>query len=84
MTKDQYIQWKATRGDDAGLWDREQCKAADSLIKLETLGALKNWLAKNITNVTIRDYVWLMTRCHFGSYETDQFLQKLGMYPDWM
>lgn len=82
MRKAEYIKWKETRGEDTAEWDRNKCRAADELVKRTALACLQLRL-KGQPKV-IRDYVILMARCHFGSVETDNFLQEMRAYPDWI
>lgn len=82
MTKDEYINWKATRSENAADWRRADCVGADRLIKEETLNNLRQHLKRYPE--PLRHYVYDMARGTFGSAETDQFLIEAGLYPDWM
>jgi hypothetical protein len=84
MTIDEYKTWKATRGDDAAQWKREDCVAADRLVKEETIKRLEAGLLDTATPTRVGDYVILMATHHFGSVETDKFLESIGAYPDWI
>ena len=82
MTRNQYITWKATRGNDASQWQHADCVAADALIKATTQEAFATF--NRAYPKPIADYLNLMARYHFGSAETDHLLTALNMYPDWM
>lgn len=81
MTKDEYIAWKASRGE-AGTWDLSMCRAADNLIKTVVMANLEAAIL-HIPYRT-REYVQLMVSCHYGSVETDEYLTGLKCYPDWL
>ena len=82
MTIDEYKKWKLTRNGDAARWKREDCVAADALVKEETLHNLSTKLKK--TDPIVAHYVMLMARTTFGTSETDAFLLRFRAYPDWM
>ena len=82
MTKNEYIVWTETRSLNPAEWDRKACIEADLLIKQEALKELARQMASYPNS--IKNYVNLMARCHYGSVETDQFLLELNCYPDWM
>lgn len=79
-TKEQYINWKQTRGE-AGTWKYEDCANADELIEQEALKAFEAFLPKS---GPITDFFRVCVKAHMGSIECDQMLTKLHCYPDWM
>lgn len=82
--KKRYLRWKETRGEDAGNWKPADCRAADALIKDRALKTLAVKLKGFNTSQYVKEYIHMMTRCHYGSVETDDFLTKMGCYPDWL
>lgn len=83
MTKEEYLNWKATRGSEAwGPWDLDKCCAADALIKAEALKALEREVSS--LKPALRDWIMLTARTHYGSMETDDMLTALGCYPEWL
>lgn len=84
MTKQQYLKWLEKRGD-AGTWDLADCRAADALIKRETLKRLDELLLERAkVPTTLAEYIKLMVDIHFGSMETDNLLMTYKLYPEWM
>lgn len=83
FTKEQYLAWKASRSDAAAQWQHADCRDADAHIRSEALIAARNWAKANVP-APAREYLNLMIRCHYGSAETDAFLQQIKAYPDWM
>jgi hypothetical protein len=83
FTKEQYLEWLKTRGRP-GSWELEDCNAADTLIKNVTLFNAKKWLSEQSQHRGLIDYMMLMLSFHYGSGETDEFLQSINAYPDWM
>ena len=84
MDKAGYLKWVEERGE-AGDWELEKCRAADALIKRETLAKLMVRLQKEIPNDTkLRAFVLDMARYKFGTVEVDQLMMHLGCYPEWM
>jgi hypothetical protein len=55
---------------------------ADNWIKRYALNKLHT--ALHDVPKPIREYIELMARCHYGSVETDEFLQEMHCYPLWM
>lgn len=80
MTKDEYLAWKASRGEP-GTWNLDKCRAADELVEKTALANLEQSLA-HIPYRT-REFVLLMARCHYGSVEVDAYLTELNCYPEW-
>jgi hypothetical protein len=68
--------------EDLSDYSREELREADEWVKTHALAKLSSVL--NGQPNTLREYVLLMARCHFGSGETDEFLTSMGCYPDWM
>jgi hypothetical protein len=64
-------------------YQHSELVAADNWIKAYALQKLRTKLSA-LESKSIRDFVLLMARCHYGSTETDDFLQKLDCYPTWM
>lgn len=83
MTKDEYIAWKASRGDDAGKWRYEDCVAADRLIEVETTKAYHAWVRTNIPE-PMRGYLVDNASYAYKFSEFSDLLTKLGCYPEWM
>lgn len=79
MTREQYIAWKASCGDDASHAD---CAAADHHIKVTTMANLKT-IVRDLPKPQ-REYILLMARATFGSVETDEFLTAIKAYPDYI
>lgn len=67
---------------DLSQYTHTQLSLADQWIKDKALTKLRFQMA-GLPN-TVKNYVFLMSRCHFGSVETDQFLTDMGCYPKWM
>ena len=88
MTKDEYIVWKPlfdAAMDKGEPWpDNSKLREADKLIKATTLENARVWVRSNVSDFMIREYLLTMIRCHFGSAETDQLLQNMNAYPEWM
>lgn len=82
MDKEEYIQWKATRGDNAAEWNRETCYKADQLIQRTALENFNRYTRQ--FDKPVQEYLNSMVRVHFGSIETDHLLIALKCYPDWM
>lgn len=85
MTKDEYIQWKATRGEP-GTWSYADRCAADDLIRSETFKNFTAYLKKNEATITapVRNFLSICVQARYGLVETDELLTKLQCYPDWM
>lgn len=84
MAKEEYINWKATRGE-AGTWNNSECVAADNLIRDTALRNLALYLdTSRVEPIALRQWIKMIARATFGSVETDEMLQKLNCYPDWM
>lgn len=83
MIKAEYVKWIKERGEP-GTWGMAKCRAADQLIKQETLRNLAAVLRARSVLKLEADFIDLMVRCHFGSGEVDEFLMQLKAYPDWM
>ena len=69
---------------DLTTYSYDQLVAADQFIKAYALDRLEQVLASKGIEHVIGEYIMLMSRCHFGSVETDEFLTSLGCYPAWM
>lgn len=82
MTKDEYIKWKAERGDP-GTWDHSICVVADKLIKDTTLVTANKWIDEKIP-LEARELLKLLISARFGSVEIDEFLVAINAYPEWM
>jgi hypothetical protein len=82
MTPQQYQEWIKTRGE-SGTWGHDMCVQADALIRETTLTNAGNWLDE-YTPPKVAEYMKLMLKHHYGSGETDEFLQSINAYPDWM
>lgn len=82
MTKDEYIKWKAERGEP-GEWDHAKCVAADKLIKDTTLDTANKWIDEKIPPEG-REILKLLIGARFGSAEIDEFLMAINAYPEWM
>ena len=63
---------------------RSELRQVDTWIKATTLRNLREQLLVQGYPDSIREYVLHMACCHFGSMETDQFLQDRNCYPEWM
>jgi hypothetical protein len=83
MTKEEYIQWKATRGEDAAKWDYQTCVEADELIKRAALSTLSAILFSLGVKYEVRSFVCMMAKHHYGTVEVDEFLISLYCYPIW-
>lgn len=82
MTREQYVSWVATRGEDAALWERKKCYAADALIRKTAIGNFKKYMRQ--FPEPIRTFTYDCAAAHFGAVEVDDMFTKLNMYPDWM
>lgn len=80
--KEQYVNWLRTRDADPAKWKRAECIQADRLIEREALAALETHLRK--MPKPLAEFVRVCAKAHFGSMETDDMLQALDCYPDWM
>lgn len=65
-------------------YEREELEQADYWVKLYALDKLTDHLNKAGVTNALKAYVMLMARCHYGSVETDEFLQAHHCYPDWV
>jgi len=83
MTKAEYLQWIASRGDKPGLWNPEKCRAADLLIKRETIKALNRYLDQQNLDRALETFIKIMVYANFGSIEVDDLLTHLKCYPEW-
>lgn len=82
MTKEEYLKWLETRGEP-GTWNITDCRAADKLIKTETLECFRKKVKPQVPEV-LWPYIELMVDVHFGSMETDNLFLAFDAYPKWM
>lgn len=81
-TKEQYLTWLQTRGEP-GTWNMSDCTAADELIRSTALANANHWIDLNV-KTPADNLLKTFLSVHFGSVETDEFLQQIKAYPDWM
>ena len=62
----------------------DELHSADEWVKSFALAKLADYLKQEQVPVTLREYILLMSRCHYGSVETDELLLSLSCYPEWI
>lgn len=84
MTKDEYIQWKATRGEDAGDWDHKLCETADACVKAATMNNYYAWLDTNDVPEPLRQYLKDNATYSYRYAEFNDLLIAMKCYPEWI
>jgi hypothetical protein len=65
-------------------YTREELREADQWVKDYALKQLGQSLMDSSASLSLQEYVLLMTRVHYGSVETDNFLRAHQCYPEWL
>jgi len=84
MTKDEYIHWKATRGQDPGNWDHKLCQDADNLIKATAIYNYRAWLNANNVPEPLKQYLKDYAPYSYRYAEFNDLLVAMKCYPEWM
>jgi hypothetical protein len=69
---------------DLSEYSHEELSAADAWLKAYAIVKLEQYLKTVKTSRSLKDYIMLMVRTHYGSVETDEFLAEHGCYPEWV
>lgn len=84
FTKEEYLNWLATRATDPSEWTYADCVRADRCIRNESLKELERYMQVASMPKAIANFVRVCAGAHFGSSECDELFKELKLYPEWI
>ena len=84
FSKEEYLNWLKTRNENPAFWSHSDCYAADLHIRNMTLKNFEEKIRNLEINESLKNWIIEYSKLGYGSVETDELLQEMGCYPDYM
>lgn len=65
-------------------YSHKDLREADAWVKAYALEELRVCLAVSAMGTISVEFICRMARCHYGSWEVDEYLRALKCYPEWL